>query len=154
MTEPVWVSKLPSDPPNIRLESFNGRTLYNGSIEELYILASENAYTENGFEWTPTADHPFLKNVHPEYIVGLNKATTVADLVNLIIDWSNPVAQVIFVQGSVRDRKKVSYEKWYNHNGIVRAICNHSHNSYEYALRDSIPDTWKTDATGLWHPSL
>ena len=52
--EPVWIREL--ECPDIELISISGRTLYKGKIDELNLLASEGAFTENGFEWTQTTE--------------------------------------------------------------------------------------------------
>ena len=125
----------------------SGEVYFEGSIVELlYFVQRRNAIIYDYEQLLPTIRDPSKFVTHLEYIVSVeekgekivNTVKTIYDLVNLI-DWSNPIAQVVFVSGPFYDSSSICNKKWYEYYGIVFAYRT---GRYDWVFRDSIPDTW------------
>lgn len=142
MKKPIWVTDLPE--PIITL-MFAGKVYYYGLFDDLYKALSKNLYDEKGVG----AGH-LARDIHIEFEVGKQRVKTMQELVNLV-KWTqdNTVCNVIFEQGSFTDTSILDYKKVYEDHGLVIVF---REPFFQFAIKDTLPDSWKPEATGYWGP--
>ena len=158
--------------PSIKLYTIGGEVYFEGPVVKLlrFVQRRNNLINKNGI----IMDHRVVYNLiliphrqvkhinHLEYVVTIKdkngektteKVDTIYALVNSI-DWSNPIAQVVFVTGYYCDYSRICFKKWYAYCGLVFAfriqnkdtrsdwVLRDKDTRSDWVLRDSIQDTW------------
>ena len=149
---PSPVGLLP-DIPDITVIGLSGPNsdpdalpLYQGSIRDLQIFINSDLFNRTGFGFDKIKESDNL--IMPKWIFGTKSVDTLAEMINLIEDWSNPVVTVIFVPWTNYDRNRISYQKWYEYNNLALVAYG---STYYYVERKNLPSDWFIiKETGVW----
>ena len=140
-----WVKKEDLPEASCKIMNVAGEVLFEGSLE---VLRTELG---TGF----ALGRPLI-GIHPVYLLGTRMVTTLQELVDWA-DWAPEnqtfTCTVVFQKGPCCDRRDIlNYRMFYKANGLVRAYSTKKH-SFEYARKDTIPDSWNSDYENKWVPS-
>ena len=159
--------------PSIKLYSITGEVYFEGPVVKLlrFVQRRNNLINRYGviidhrviYNWILIPRHRVNRINHLEYVVTIKdengeKTTKAVDTIYALvnsIDWSNPVAQVVFVTGYYYDYSRICFKKWYAYCGLVFAFrIQDKRVRSDWVLRDSIPATWieVIKGTDKWCP--